>query len=328
MWKEQPSWVNRAFLYASAVALVGMATLLRHTIGDGALEGIPFITYFPAIALATLIGGFGPGVLAMLICSAMVWYSLLPPVGSFGLTTVEASTLLIFVVEATINVVIVALLNHSVAWARASESRQRFLAREIRHRTLNLFTVIRSIAGRTFQEGQTIAEAKRIFDGRLAALAQSYSLLEDAGWDGAPLVEIIKAEANAFSSRVTIVGCDVRVNAAAAQQFSLIVHELATNSTKYGALSVPGGRVTVTGTADACVPPSFCFIWSERDGPEVMPPQRKGFGTTLLVDAARQFSQEVQLVYEPEGLRYYLRTQLTAIVQKPDRKLGRIAEAA
>jgi two-component sensor histidine kinase len=311
------------------VALVGLASLLRHVIGDGALEGIPFITYFPAIALATLIGGFGPGMLAMLICSAIVWYYLMPPVGSFGLTTVEASTLLIFVVEATINVVIVALLNHSVAWARASEYRQRFLAREMRHRTLNLFSVIRSIAGRTFQEGQTIAEAKRIFDGRLAALAQSYSLLEDAGWDGAPLVEIIKAEAKGFSSRITIIGCDVRVSAAAAQQFSLIVHELATNSTKYGALSAPGGAVTIEGTAGTGVPPSFCFTWSERGGPQVVPPHRKGFGTTLLVDAARQFSEDVQLVYAPEGLQYRLRTQLTGIECKnADRKLGRIAEAA
>jgi two-component sensor histidine kinase len=302
------------------VAIVGMATLLRHMIGDGALEGIPFITYFPAFALATLIGGFGPGVLAMLICSGLVWYYLLPPAGSFGLTTVEASTLLIFVVEATINVVIVALLNHSVAWAKASESRQRFLAREIRHRTLNLFTVIRSIAGRTFQEGQTTAEAKRIFDGRLEALAQSYSLLEDAGWDGAPLVEIIKAEAKAFSSRIAVIGCDIRVNASAAQQFSLIVHELATNSTKYGALSAPGGRVTVEGTVDVAVPPSFCFTWSESGGPQVVPPQRKGFGTTLLVDAARQFSQEVELVYDPKGLQYRLRTRLAAVERKPDRK--------
>jgi PAS domain S-box-containing protein len=198
---------------------------------------------------------------------------------------------------------------------KQAHERQQFLIRELQHRTQNLFAVIQSVANRTLVEEHTIAEAKEMLNGRLAALAHAYGMLADAAWEGVPLKEIIRRAFAPFSQQLDMRGCNIIVNTPAAQQFALMIHELATNAVKYGALSVPNGRVSIECDIERTNGDgTFSFQWKETGGPPILlPPKRQGFGSVILLDGARQFGQHVALNYDPEGLRYDLRFPLSAI---------------
>jgi PAS domain S-box-containing protein len=195
---------------------------------------------------------------------------------------------------------------------KRAEERQAFLIRELHHRTMNLFTVIQSVVNRTLAD--SASKAKHVLNARLQALAQAHRLLADATWEGAPLNEIIRRELAGFSDHLSISGCDIVLNAHAVQQFALMTHELATNAVKYGALSAPNGRVSIEGCIERTNGDgTFVFLWKETGGPKVSAPQRKGFGSAILIDVAKQFGEQVSLIYEPEGLRYQLHFPLSAI---------------
>jgi PAS domain S-box-containing protein len=202
--------------------------------------------------------------------------------------------------------------------ARAQE-RQQFLVRELQHRTQNLFAVVQSIVTRSLAEGLPVAQAKQTITGRLHALARAHSILADAAWEGAPLAEIIKREfVDVEASAYATVSGDIVVNDGAARQFALIFHELATNARKYGALSVPGGRVSIAGdVARTNGSATFSLSWSESGGPPVAKPTRKGFGSTILFDAAKHFGMDVGVKYDPDGLTYELRVPMQTIEPLP-----------
>jgi two-component sensor histidine kinase len=176
-------------------------------------------------------------------------------------------------------------------------------------------------------EGHTLAEAKSVLNGRLHALARAHAMLADAAWKGAPLAEIIKQEIDGFAANVELSGCDILLTTPAAQQFALMTHELARNAAKYGALSVPNGHVSIecnvkriNGSGGV-----FSLLWKESGGPKVSAPNRKGFGSAILLDAAKQFGQQVNLNYDPDGLTYEIRCSLSAIEavkSKEDRAAG------
>jgi PAS domain S-box-containing protein len=196
-----------------------------------------------------------------------------------------------------------------------AQEREKLLARELQHRTQNLFLVIQAIVGRTLVQGQSVEDAKRQLTGRLNALAGAHSSLLGSFSDGVSLAEILHRELSGIAPKaVTVTGCDVVLNADAAQQFALIIHELATNAVKYGALSRAEGRVAVSGliteTADA---KTFSLVWTERGGSLVERPTRRGFGSSILFEAAQQFGMVVEADYPPEGLVYSLRIALEDI---------------
>lgn len=201
---------------------------------------------------------------------------------------------------------------------KQAQDRQQFLVRELQHRSQNLLAIVQSIAARSLDEGQTVAAAKQAFSGRLQALARAHAMLAEAAWEGAPLAEIVTREFAGFAENLSLSGCDIVVNTPAAQNFALIVHELATNAVKYGALSSPRGRVRVEGKVERLDGERlFSFVWKESGGPPVSQPQRKGFGSVILLQAAQQYSNHVALDYQPEGIRYELVLSLAAIESAP-----------
>ena len=205
-------------------------------------------------------------------------------------------------------------VSRDITERKRAQERQQFLVRELEHRAKNLFAVIQSIVSRTLIDGQTLATGREALIGRLNALAQAHSLLAEAAWQGAPLVEIIQRQLAAFSKRFNLSGCDIVLNTPATQQFALVIHELATNAMKYGALSVPNGRVSIDcDVRRASEDGAFTFSWKEIGGPTVSAPRRKGFGSTILLDGAKQFGAKASLNYEPKGLRYELRFPLSAV---------------
>jgi PAS domain S-box-containing protein len=200
---------------------------------------------------------------------------------------------------------------------KAQES-QQLVVGELKHRTQNLLTVVQSIANRSIDETKTPAEAKIVLGGRLRALASAYAELSDAKWEGVPLRAIIDRQIGAMSNRIGVAGCDIIILPSAAQQFAMIVHELATNALKYGALSVPGGSVSIEGKiVHDEKQRSFLFTWKESGGPAAVQPTRKGFGSVVLVDSARHFAENVSADFLPAGFSYNLQVRLDTIEAKP-----------
>jgi PAS domain S-box-containing protein len=189
---------------------------------------------------------------------------------------------------------------------------QQLIIHELTHRTRNLFAVFQAIAARAVDESKTAAEIKYVLNDRLQALARAYEVIAQAG--SASLAAILEREFGGFSKQVKFGGCDVVVNPSAAQQFALIIHELATNALKYGALSAPTGRISIEGKIERLNGSgTFTFVWRETGGPAVTKPTRRGFGSFILLDSAKHFGQSVELDYARPGLCYELQVQLNTI---------------
>jgi two-component sensor histidine kinase len=311
--------------YGIALLVFIVATLLRFPV-VGPLAGAgPFTTYNLGIIITALVCGFWPAILAVLISVTTGWYLFLPPAFSFDLDERQAWTVAMFAIVATINVVLVSGL---VGGLLIHEERQRFLIRELKHRSQNLFAIVQAITSRSLVEGQSIGEAREVLNGRLGALARAYATLEESSFSGASLNQILALELSTFPKQISVAGKDVQVNTPAAQNFALIIHELATNATKYGALSCPEGQVHVEWSiGGANGTGQFRFVWRESGGPPVRPPTRKGFGSVILFEVAKSFAPSVQANYAPDGLVYELQVALS-VIEAPQVEASALPQAA
>ena len=322
---------NPVHVYGSAFVLVSAATLIRLGLHQELSSASPFTAYSLATLCMALAGGFYPGMVALaasLVTGAILF---LPPAFSFTLAEGAGWPLIMFALFGGIQVVLVSGL---IAAILLHDEHQQFLFGELRHRSRNLFTVVQGIASRTLTESQTLSEAKEAIELRLAALARTHAMLADSGWTGAPLEQIVSEELSSFANQVSCIGCSLVLNTPAAQSFSLIIHELATNAVKHGALLRPEGRITIQGRIRSGEGRDlFEFSWIETGGPAVHRPQRKGFGSSILNGMAKRFAQHVEASYRPEGLIYALRVPVGPIQAplKPKSTLkitGQLAKAA
>ena len=181
---------------------------------------------------------------------------------------------------------------------RAAEAEQ-ILIRELQHRTNNLLAVIQGIAQKTLSGAGSLDEARKTFEGRLLALAGTYRQLTNTNWSGVSLSEIVRLTLEPFAARTDVDGPDLLLSAKNAQNFSLALHELATNALKHGALSCAGGNVNIAWSiASNGGGPVLRFRWRERGGPPVLGPGQRGFGTLLLESTFKT----VNLDYARDGL--------------------------
>jgi two-component system CheB/CheR fusion protein len=189
------------------------------------------------------------------------------------------------------------------------------LGKELQHRTANLFAVISSIANRTLSGDRPIEKARAIFSARLMALAKAHALLTVNLDEGASLEDVVRGGLDSFSDRVNIRGPSIILTPAATQGFALIVHELATNAAKHGALANNDGKISVAWSHSdlAAAVPCLAFRWQERGGPPVSPPTRSGFGSKLLERAIDSSERPATFDYATEGLTYDLNVPLTSI---------------
>lgn len=190
---------------------------------------------------------------------------------------------------------------------KRAEEQAHVLMREVNHRAKNMLTLVQAIARQT-----AAADPKEFiarFDQRVQALAASQDVLVKSGWQRIPLESLIRAQLAHFQdlldARILIQGPTVNISATAAQTIGIAVHELATNASKYGALSTGCGRVEIAWTmlASNGAGPRFRMRWSEAAGPPVAPPTRVGFGSTVLENLARMsLSADAQLTFAASGL--------------------------
>ena len=205
--------------------------------------------------------------------------------------------------------------NTDITNEREAEDRQRLLMNELAHRSQNLLAVFQSIATRSLSGTRSLAEAREVLTQRIQALARSQAVLVTEGFVGLPVAKVIRLEFEAFSGRVKAGGPDVMLTPRLAQTFALVVHELATNAAKHGALSGPGGHIAILWSIEGVgTEARFKFQWQELGGPPVTPPTRQGFGRILLEKAvASDFNAQPKIRFAPEGLIYEIDAPLSVV---------------
>jgi PAS domain S-box-containing protein len=184
------------------------------------------------------------------------------------------------------------------------EEQINLLAREADHRTKNLLALAQATVHLT--NGETAAELKSAIEGRLRALANAHTLLAQSRWAGADLRNLALEELSPYcaedddGSRARIEGPSLRLEQQPAQAIALALHELTTNAVKYGALSIPSGRIALTWRRQSG---NRLFVrWVETGGPAVTPPLRKGFGTRVMTRICEQLNGELKFDWCADGL--------------------------
>ncbi|WP_202326330.1 sensor histidine kinase [Mesorhizobium sp. 113-3-9] len=188
--------------------------------------------------------------------------------------------------------------------------RQKLLIRELHHRVKNTLANVRAMMGATAKSSGSVDDFVRDFSARIVSLADTHSMLTDDYWQMASLHKLLESELRHYDtsdkSRVMLDGPDVALVADIAIPIGMAFHELASNSSKYGALSRSQGRLEVRWSVNNLNDERILNLdWLEKGGPEVEKPRRRGFGTTLLERVvAVQCQAKVELNYHPEGLQF------------------------
>jgi two-component sensor histidine kinase len=198
-----------------------------------------------------------------------------------------------------------------------THERQSLLIRELHHRVKNTLATVQGLLGATARSTESAGEFYRSFSDRIISLANTHNLLTEDYWQTASLRDLLRSELRPFddgsAGRIVLDGPVVELSADLAVPTGMAIHELATNAAKYGALSVPGGRIEVVwGLRQVEVQPTLILDWTEQGGPPVRAPQRTGFGSTLLQRVlAQQCKAKVNVEYEREGLRFHMEAPFT-----------------
>jgi PAS domain S-box-containing protein len=183
------------------------------------------------------------------------------------------------------------------------EEQINLLAREAEHRTKNLLAIVQATV--QLAQGRTTADLKAGIKGRLRALASIHALLAKSRWAGADLHQLVTEELSACcqigDTRTEIDGPELMLEPDKAEAMAMALHELATNSIKYGALSAPTGRLKIEWRTDSSH--RFCFQWTETGGPRVKPPTHQGFGTSMMEGMiSSQLGGEINFHWCEQGL--------------------------
>ena len=191
---------------------------------------------------------------------------------------------------------------------KTAEERQALLMAELDHRVRNILASIQSMVSLTGRSAATKEAYAEALQGRVAAMARTHGLLTRGGWRGASLAEIVRDELEPYAGSDALVldgQVDDLLKPRQALNFALVVHELATNAAKDGALSVSGGQVRVScSVAGEAGNPKLRILWEESGGPRVTKPDRRGFGSTLIENALREGPDSaVRLRFDPAGVR-------------------------
>lgn len=199
---------------------------------------------------------------------------------------------------------------------RRAEQRQVTLLDELNHRVKNTLAIVQAIAAQTMYTAATPEEFWAAFEGRLLALSRTHDLLYQGKWEGASLADVLRSEllphTDGDSPSFVLSGRDIRLGPVAAVTLGMAFHELATNAAKYGALSVPEGKIRVHWEVDARH--RLYLEWEEVGGPPIQMPRRRGFGSRLIETVlARELSGEVHLDFPLEGVHCSMETSLDKV---------------
>lgn len=200
---------------------------------------------------------------------------------------------------------VLTVVHRDITERKAIEERNDAIARELDHRTRNVLSVVKALVSLSAQCAADVGEFKESLLGRVNALAATQAVLGFGAQQSTRFDALLWAELEQFrtadGTNIVVDGPAMLVGARAAQTLALVFHELATNSSKYGALSATSGHVSIT-TAFSADGSHYEIVWRETGGPPVTPPTRQGFGTTFIQQITKAtFRTDVILEYPREG---------------------------
>jgi two-component sensor histidine kinase len=207
--------------------------------------------------------------------------------------------------------------------SQLKEEQLQFVVHELGHRIKNLLAVVQALANQTAQRSATVKEFQTVFSERLQGLSRSLDLLVEGEGRGASIADLVRSQLGPFGEidgmHIAATGPVVSLNPEATQNIGLALHELATNATKHGALSVPSGAVTVDWeiTPSELGPSRFRLNWHEHHGPRVISPQRRGFGHVVLQRmTGRALQGKVSHEFGAGGVSWTLDVPAVAVVMQ------------
>jgi two-component sensor histidine kinase len=307
--------------YAFAFFCVAVASLVRWAIGYFGEDVVVFATYYPAVLFATYVGGAGAGVFAALLSAAIGWWAFMPPHFAYTPFTPQVGANILAFLFASLLIVWGADRYRRLLKRLEEEEELRELAvGELGHRLKNKIATIQSVISIKLRDDP---QTRAAILGVLNSLSATDDLIMSTQGTGASIRDIFAAEVSPYDiSRISIQGPDVLLPPKLAMTMALVVHELATNSAKYGALAGPVGKLAIRwAVSDG----AMTIRWHESDGPAVAPLTRRGFGTRLLSRALDQFGGTIESKFEPAGLICQMSLMLPREPASPSAALERDA---
>lgn len=318
-----------ALAYPAAAVIFAAAALLRVFLGNWLPASMPFLTFFIAILLTTLIAGAGPGLLVVAASLVFAWQFYLSDAAQYSLFDV-AIALTAFALMAGLIVMVVHLLNRKVESLLDQRDRNEGLLQdsalgelqleqlnvELRHRLKNTFAVIGGLVSQSARYSPDVQSFAKALSGRLSAMGMAMDLVATRSFLGASLTELITSTLKPLVppgiSRLTIQGADGIMPGDVANALALTLHELGTNAIKYGAWSNERGRVQVSWRFDQLSDDEaeFELVWDEKGGPPVALPERRGLGS-LLIESGFP-SAQVERTFSEDGVL----CRITAVVKQ------------
>jgi two-component sensor histidine kinase len=279
-----------------------MVTQMQDMMGKGSLEIIP-------------------GDIAALITKASNGKAARPgPTGSASqeFLTAENDSLRLLLEQAGIDAkTLLAQAGIDAKEREAADKLQKLILEELHHRIKNTLATVSAIASQSLRTATSIEHGQHAIEGRLVALGRAHDLLLQARWANASLANTIRGATEPYDSegagRFLIQGPEIRITSGAVIALAMTLNELCTNTTKFGALSVPTGRIEIEWKIDTDKQ-RLQLTWSEKNGPPVHAPTRRSFGTRLIGSLGQQLKGEVQLAYDASGFVYVLDVPMASLV--------------
>jgi two-component sensor histidine kinase len=198
----------------------------------------------------------------------------------------------------------------------AGDKLQKLILGELHHRIKNTLATVSAIASQSFRAAPSIEAGQEAMEGRLSALGRAHDLLMQVSWASASLTHTFSSATEPYDSqgarRFHFNGPDLKITSGAVIALAMTFNELCTNTTKFGALSVPVGRVEIGWTIDE-LKKRLHLVWTESGGPAVEPPTRQSFGTRMMKSLGQQLNGQVKLVYDRSGFVYSLDVPLGSV---------------
>jgi two-component sensor histidine kinase/CheY-like chemotaxis protein len=286
--------------FGKPLSVEKMISELQAMVGAGALKTVPNAALLLDAATATTLADRSPRSAQEVVLSA------------------ENDSLRLLLEQAGIDAkVLLAQAGIDAREREAADKLQKLILGELHHRIKNTLATVSAIASQSFRAATSVEHGQKAMEGRLMALGRAHDLLMQVSWSNASLTDTFSGATEPYDSqgarRFHFNGPDIRITSGAVIALAMTLNELCTNTTKFGALSTPAGRVEVAWTIDD-EKQRLRMTWTEKGGPPVYPPQRRSFGTRMMESLGQQLNGQVKLSYEPSGFIYSLDVPLSSVV--------------